>query len=130
MLTDADGNVRGAVLAEARLGKSEDGAVRPGITAGTEFEVACDTILVAIGQQWFVFWCLASVAYCCVSRRLQPQRGIHQAREAGRTPRHRGNSSVAKYFADHCVVRWLQMDDDASYFAHFLIAVLHPAFNE
>ena len=37
---------------------------------------------------------------------------------------------VSKYLADHCVVRWLQMDDDASYFAHFLIAVLHPALNE
>lgn len=37
---------------------------------------------------------------------------------------------VAKYLADHCVVRWLQMDDDASYFAHFLIAVLHPSLNE
>jgi len=37
---------------------------------------------------------------------------------------------VAKYLADHCVVRWLQMDDAASYFAHFLIAVLHPALND
>ncbi|HUL34516.1 MAG TPA: hypothetical protein VL128_11570 [Candidatus Eisenbacteria bacterium] len=37
---------------------------------------------------------------------------------------------VSKYLTDHCVVRWLQMDDDASYFAHFLIAVLHPALNE
>jgi hypothetical protein len=39
-------------------------------------------------------------------------------------------SRVAKYLADHCVVRWLQMDDDAAHFAHFLIAVLHPALNE
>lgn len=39
-------------------------------------------------------------------------------------------SRVAKYLADHCVVRWLQMDDDASHFAHFLIAVLHPTLNE
>lgn len=39
-------------------------------------------------------------------------------------------SRVAKYLSDHCVVRWLQMDDDASHFAHFLIAVLHPALNE
>jgi hypothetical protein len=39
-------------------------------------------------------------------------------------------SRVSKYLADHCVVRWLQMDDDAPYFAHFLIAVLHPALNE
>src|SRR5438105_1091756 len=49
-LADDDGNVRGAVLAGARLAKDENGAVRPEITAGTEFEVACDTILVAIGQ--------------------------------------------------------------------------------
>jgi len=39
-------------------------------------------------------------------------------------------SRVAKYLSDHCVVRWLQMDDDATHFAHFLIAVLHPALNE
>lgn len=39
-------------------------------------------------------------------------------------------SRVAKYLTDHCVVRWLQMDDDATHFAHFLIAVLHPALNE
>lgn len=39
-------------------------------------------------------------------------------------------SRVAKYLADHCVVRWLQMDEDASHFAHFLIAVLRPALNE
>ena len=39
-------------------------------------------------------------------------------------------SRVAKYLGDHCVVRWLQMDDDAPYFAHFLIAVLRPALNE
>lgn len=37
---------------------------------------------------------------------------------------------VAKYLAEHCVVRWLQMDDDASHFAHFLIAVLRPTLNE
>jgi len=37
---------------------------------------------------------------------------------------------VAKYLSDHCVVRWLQMDDGASHFAHFLIAVLHPTLNE
>jgi len=39
-------------------------------------------------------------------------------------------SRVAKYLSDHCVVRWLQMDDGATHFAHFLIAVLHPTLNE
>jgi hypothetical protein len=37
---------------------------------------------------------------------------------------------VAKYLGDHCVVRWLQMDEDAAHFAHFLVAVLRPALNE
>jgi hypothetical protein len=37
---------------------------------------------------------------------------------------------VAKYLADHCVVRWLQLDDSASHFAHFVISVLRPTLNE
>jgi hypothetical protein len=36
---------------------------------------------------------------------------------------------VAKYLGDHCVVRWLQLDEGADYFAHFVIAVLRPALN-
>jgi len=56
VLTGEDGNVRGAVLAAARLTRDEDGAVRPQITAGTEFEVPCDTILVAIGQVQVLDW--------------------------------------------------------------------------
>lgn len=39
-------------------------------------------------------------------------------------------SRVSKYLAEHCVVRYLQLDDNASYFAHFVIAVLRPALNE
>jgi hypothetical protein len=39
-------------------------------------------------------------------------------------------SRVSKYLGDHCVVRWLQMDEDAAHFAHFLIAVLRPALND
>jgi hypothetical protein len=39
-------------------------------------------------------------------------------------------SRVVRYLGDHCVVRWLQMDEDAAHFAHFLIAVLRPALNE
>ncbi|HYL62105.1 MAG TPA: hypothetical protein VE077_05735 [Candidatus Methylomirabilis sp.] len=37
---------------------------------------------------------------------------------------------VTKYLADHCVVRWLQLDEGASYFAHFVIAVIRPILNE
>jgi hypothetical protein len=37
---------------------------------------------------------------------------------------------VAKYLSDHCAVRWLQMDEGAAHFAHFLISVLHPILND
>jgi hypothetical protein len=37
---------------------------------------------------------------------------------------------VGKYLAEHCVVRWLQLDEGASHFAHFVIAVLRPTLNE
>ena len=37
---------------------------------------------------------------------------------------------VGKYLAEHCVVRWLQLDEGASHFAHFVTAVLRPVLNE
>jgi len=40
------------------------------------------------------------------------------------------DAKAAKYLTEHCVVRWLQMDENAAHFAHFLIAVLRPALND
>ena len=37
---------------------------------------------------------------------------------------------VGKYLAEHCVVRWLQLDEGASHFAHFVTAVLRPTLND
>lgn len=37
---------------------------------------------------------------------------------------------VGKYLAEHCVIRWLQLDEGASHFAHFVTAVLRPSLNE
>ena len=37
---------------------------------------------------------------------------------------------VSKYLKDHCVVRWIQLDEGAPEMAHFAIAVLHPVVNE
>lgn len=39
-------------------------------------------------------------------------------------------SRVSKYLSDHCVVRWLQLDEGASHFAHFAIAILRPVLND
>jgi hypothetical protein len=39
-------------------------------------------------------------------------------------------SRVGKYLKDHCVVRWLQLDEGAPLLAHFSIAVLRPIAND
>ncbi len=51
-----DGHVTGAVLGGARLAKDASGNVRPELTPGTEREVACDTIMIAIGQVQRLEW--------------------------------------------------------------------------
>ena len=51
-----NGHVTGAVLCDARLGKDDDGAVRPELIPGTEREVICDTIFIAIGQVQQLEW--------------------------------------------------------------------------
>src|SRR5206468_3384831 len=40
------------------------------------------------------------------------------------------DTRVTKYLADHCAVRFLQLDEGASHFAHFVTAVLRPVLNE
>jgi len=74
---------------------------------------ACQTLRVAIGQLL-----RGSARY---SQPVKPQLAEHLGIPETR---------VATYLSDHCVVRWLQMDEGAAHFAHFLIAVLHPALNE
>lgn len=46
--------------------------------------------------------------------------------------RHLGipDARSGKYVSEHCVVRWLQLDDGAAAFAHFIMAVLRPVLNE
>ncbi len=39
-------------------------------------------------------------------------------------------SQVGKYIKEHCVARWLQLDEDSSRLAHFAIAVLGPVLND
>ena len=76
VLADDEGNVRGAVLCQAALDRDERGAVTPRLIAGTEFEVPCDTILVAIGQGQRLDWLPADWA----------ERGLIRADDYGRLP--------------------------------------------
>ena len=61
---------------QARLGRDENGAVTPRLTAGTEVEVPCDTILVAIGQVQVLDWLPADCT----------ERGLVKADDYGRAP--------------------------------------------
>jgi len=76
VLADEDGAVRGAVLGRAALHRDEHGAVTPRLVAGTESEVPCDTILVAIGQVQVLDWLPADCA----------ERGLVKADDYGRMP--------------------------------------------
>ena len=74
VLTD-DGHVTGAVLAGARLRKDPSGAVTAEITPGTEREVPCDGIFIAIGQVQQLDW---------LPGHLSDSRGVITADEHGR----------------------------------------------
>jgi formate dehydrogenase (NADP+) beta subunit len=51
-----NGHVTGAILSDARLAQDDSGAVRPELIAGTEREVICDSIFIAIGQVQQLGW--------------------------------------------------------------------------
>ena len=38
-------------------------------------------------------------------------------------------SKVSHYMKDHCVVRWIQLDDDAAHLSHFAIGILRTPLN-
>ncbi len=97
----SDGHVTGAVLCQARLARGDDGGVRSELIEGTEFEVECDTILVAIGQVQHLDWLPDGFA----------DRGLIGADEYGRV---RGaNGAEAHVFAGGDVRRGPSMVVDA-----------------
>jgi hypothetical protein len=58
-------------------------------------------------------------------------RGIAEVDLKGKLADHLGigESKVADYLKNHCVVRWIQLDDEAMQLAHFAIAVLRTPLN-
>ncbi len=106
----------------AKLEDSAQAPAGPGVFVLTDDEMttyyyveACDTLRIAIN----------SLSRTGMTRRgntnlkslLAENLGISEAR-------------AAKYLADHCVVRWLQLDEGSTNFHHFAIAVLRPILNE
>jgi len=106
----------------AKLEEADHAPAGPGVFVLTDADLtsyyyveACQTLRIAIGN---------------LSRSGSSRRGADSIKP--QLAQHLGipETRVAKYLAEHCVVRWLQLDDGASNFAHFVIAVLRPALNE
>jgi hypothetical protein len=58
-------------------------------------------------------------------------RGFIEIDLKGKLAEHLGisESKVADYLKNHCVVRWIQLDDEAAHLAHFAVAVLRTPLN-
>ena len=106
----------------SKLEEADHAPAGPGVFVLTDSDLtsyyyveACQTLRIAIGNL------LRGGSRGRGGDSIKPQLAQHLGIQEAR---------VAKYLAEHCVVRWLQLDEGASNFAHFVIAVLRPALNE
>src|SRR2546429_2696034 len=106
----------------AKLEEADRAPAGPGVFVLTDSDLtsyyyveACQTLRIAIAN---------------LLRGGSSRRGVDSIKP--RLAEHLGIAEprVAKYLAEHCAGRWLQLDEGASNFAHFVIAVLRPALNE
>ena len=105
-----------------KLNDADTAPVGPGVFVLTDSDLtsyyyveACQTLRIAIGNL------LRGGSSRRGADSIKPQLAEHLGIPEARVP---------KYLADHCVVRWLQLDEGASHFAHFVVAVLRPFLNE
>jgi len=105
-----------------QLNEADHAPAGPGVLVLTDSDLtsyyyveACQTLRIAVGN--LLRGGASRRGAESIKPRLAEDLGIPESR-------------VAKYLADHCVVRWLQLDEGASHFAHFVIAVLRPTLNE
>jgi hypothetical protein len=105
-----------------QLSDADQAPVGPGVFVLTDSDLtsyyyveACQTLRIAVGNL------LRGGSSRRGADSIKPQLAEHLGIPESRVP---------KYLADHCVVRWLQLDEGASHFAHFVIAVLRPTLNE
>jgi hypothetical protein len=107
--------------APLKLSDADRAPVGPGVLLLSDSDLStyyyvepCQTLRIAIGS--FL--------------RGTTRRGVESIKP--RLAEHLGiaETRVTKYLADHCVARYLQLDEGASHFAHFVTAVLRPALNE
>jgi hypothetical protein len=105
-----------------KLNEADRAPVGPGVLLLSDSDLStyyyvepCQTLRIAIGS--FLRGAASRRGAESIKPRLAEHLGIAEAR-------------VTKYLADHCVARYLQLDEGASHFAHFVTAVLRPVLNE
>ena len=106
----------------AKLSEADHAPVGPGVFLLSDSDLTtyyyvepCQTLRIAIGN--LLRGGTSRRGGDSIKPRLAEHLGIAESR-------------VTKYLADHCVVRWLQLDEGASHFAHFVTAILRPSLNE
>ena len=105
-----------------KLSEADHAPVGPGVLLLSDSDLStyyyvepCQTLRIAIGS--FLRGAASRRGAESIKPRLADHLGIAETR-------------VTKYLADHCVARYLQLDEGASHFAHFVIAVLRPVLND
>ena len=105
-----------------KLNDADHAPVGPGVFVLTDSDLtsyyyveACQTLRIAVGN--LLRGGSSRHTADSIKPRLAEHLGIPESR-------------VTKYLADHCVVRWLQLDEGASHFAHFVMAVIRPTLND
>jgi hypothetical protein len=108
--------------APLKLSDADRAPVGPGVLLLSDSDLStyyyvepCQTLRIAIGS--FLRGAASRRGAESIKPRLADHLGIAETR-------------VTKYLADHCVVRYLQLDEGASHFAHFVTAVLRPTLND
>jgi hypothetical protein len=85
---------------------------------------ACQTLRVGLGN-------VARGGRNAKNYRGGPGRGPSESGIKSKLAEHLGidEGKVGAYMKDHCVVRWIQLDDEAAHLAHFAIGVLRTPLN-
>jgi len=111
-----------------RLGEADEAPAGPGVFLLSEadqsssyYVESCQTLRVGVGN---------------LVRGIRMQKG-NRGRSFGETNLKQqlaeylgiNEAKVSQYLKDHCVVRWIQLDDEASNLAHFAIGILRTPLN-
>ena len=108
-----------------RLGEADEAPAGPGVfvlsdsdQTSSYYVEACQTLRVGVGNLGR-------------SGRNRSGRNFSESNFKEKFAEHLGinEAKVSQYMKDHCVVRWIQLDDEAANLAHFAIGVLKTPLN-